>query len=78
MAGLLAWSVHSRIGRAGAALLAVGGAILGALALGRGQGRRAARAEQAEAAVATMEKINEASAGYRADGAAQRMRDGTF
>lgn len=72
------WIVGSKAGR-------IVGAIAGALmsvillrAKWRGDGARDEQAKQAVEAVETLERVNDAGASFRADGAADRLRTGRF
>ncbi len=72
------WMAGSKAGRIAAA---VAGALMGALLLRakwRGDGAREEQAKRAVATVETLERVNDAGASFRADGAAGRLRDGTF
>ena len=77
MTALLA-ALWSRIGGWVAAVLAGAGAVLALLAMGRRQGRAEADRETAQDSLEARERADAASAEYRADGAAERLRSGRF
>jgi hypothetical protein len=71
-------SLWSRIGGWVTAVLAGAGAVLALLAMGRRQGRTEAEQQAARDALQAREGADAASAEYRADGAAGRLRSGRF
>jgi hypothetical protein len=77
MTALLA-TLWSRIGGWLAAGLAGAGAVLALLAMGRRQGRADFERETAQHNLEARERADAASAEYRADGAADRLRSGRF
>ena len=77
MTALLA-ALWSRIGGWVAAVLAGGGAVLALLAMGRRQGRAEAERQVVQDNLEARERADAASAEYRADGAADRLRTGRF
>ena len=77
MTALLA-GLWSRIGGWVAAALAGAGAVLALLAMGRRQGRVEEEQQAARDALQVRERADAASAEYRADGAAGRLRSGRF
>ena len=68
----------SRIGAWVAAVLASGGAVLALLAMGRRQGRAEVERQVVQDSLEARERADAASAEYRADGAADRLRSGRF
>ena len=77
MTALLA-ALWSRIGGWVAAVLAGAGAVLALLAMGRRQGRAEVERQAAQDGLEARERADAASAEYRADGAADRLRTGRF
>ncbi|WP_146217148.1 hypothetical protein [Falsiroseomonas bella] len=77
MTALLA-ACWSRIGGWVAAVLAGAGAVLALLAVGRRQGRAEIEHQVAQDSLDARERADAASAEYRADGAAGRLRSGRF
>ena len=77
MTALLA-ALWSRIGGWVAVVLAGAGAVLALLAIGQRQGRADAERETAQDSLQARERADAASAEYRADGAAERLRSGRF
>lgn len=77
MTALLA-SLWSRTGGWIAAALAGAGAVLAVLAMGRRQGRTEIERQVAQHSLEARERADAASAEYRADGAAGRLRSGRF
>ena len=77
MTALLA-ALSSRIGGWVAAALAGSGAVLALLAMGRRQGRAEVERQVAQDNLEARERADAASAEYRADGAAERLRSGRF
>ena len=77
MTALLA-ALWSRIGGWVAATLAGAGAVLALLAMGRRQGRAEAERRMVQHSLEARERADAASAEYRADGAADRLRSGRF
>ena len=77
MTALLA-SLWSPIGGWVAPALAGAGAVLALLAMGRRQGRAEAEQHAAQESLEARERADAASAEYRADGAAGRLRSGRF
>jgi predicted acylesterase/phospholipase RssA len=76
--GIARWIAGTRAGQIVGAVVA---ALMGAMLLRakwRGDGARDQQAKQAADAVKVGEKVNEAGAAFRADGAADRLRDGRF
>ena len=71
-------ALSSRIGGWVAAVLAGAGAVLALLAMGRRQGRAEVERQTAQDSLAARERADAASAEYRADGAADRLRSGRF
>lgn len=72
------WMAGTKVGRTCAAIVAAIAGVLFLRAKWRGEGAAEQRAEQARETIETQERINEAGANYRADGAAGRLRDGSF
>jgi len=68
----------SRIGGWLAAALAGAGAVLALLAMGRRQGRAEAERQVTQDNLEARERADAASAEYRADGGAERLRSGRF
>ena len=77
MTALLA-ALWSRIGGWVAAALAGAGAVLALLAMGRRQGRADVERQVTQDNLQARERADAASAEYRADGAAERLRAGRF
>lgn len=77
MTALLA-ALWSRIGGWVAAALAGAGAVLALLAMGRRQGRADVERQVTQDNLQARERPDAASAEYRADGAAERLRSGRF
>lgn len=77
MTALLA-ALWSRIGGWVVAVLAGAGAVLALLAMGRRQGRAEVERQVAQHSLEARERADAASAEYRADGAADRLRSGRF
>lgn len=77
MTALLA-ALWSRIGGWVAAVLAGAGVVLTLLAMGRRQGRADVERQAAQHSLEARERADAASANYRADGAAERLRSGRF
>ena len=77
MTALLA-ALWSRIGGWAATVLAGAGAVLALLAMGRRQGRAEVERETTQGSLEARERADAASAEYRADGAADRLRSGRF
>ena len=77
MTALLA-GLWSRIGGWVAAVLAGVGAVLALMAMGRRQGRAEVERQVALDSLEARERADAASAEYRADGAAERLRSGRF
>ena len=77
MTALLA-ALWSRIGGWVTAGLAGAGAVLALLATGRRQGRAEVERQAAQETLEARERADAASAEYRADGAAGRLRSGRF
>lgn len=77
MTALLA-GLWSRIGGWVAAALAGAGAVLALLTMGRRQGRTNAERQAAQHNLEARERADAASAEYRANGAAERLRSGRF
>ncbi|MFN6999466.1 MAG: hypothetical protein ACK4ST_05455 [Elioraea tepidiphila] len=77
MTALLA-DLWSRIGGWVAAALAGAGAVLALLAMGQRQGRAEVERQVAQDNLEARERSDAASAEYRADGAADRLRSGRF
>jgi hypothetical protein len=71
-------ALWSRIGGWVAAGLAGAGAVLALLAMGRRQGRTEAERQVVQDSLEARERADAASAEYRADGAADRLRSGRF
>ena len=67
-----------RMGGWVAAVLAGAGAVLALLAMGRRQGRAEVEHQAAQHSLEARERADAASAEYRADGAADRLRSGRF
>jgi hypothetical protein len=77
MTALLA-ALWSRAGGWVAAALAGAGAVVALLAMGRRQGRAEVEHQMAQDSLDARERADAASADYRADGAAERLRSGRF
>ena len=77
MTALLA-ALWSRIGGWVAAALAGAGAVLALLAMGRRQGRADVERQVTQDNLQARERADAASAEYRADGAAERLRSSRF
>ena len=71
-------ALWSRIGGWVAAALAGAGAVLALLAMGRRQGRSEVEQQAAQDNLQARERADAASAEYRVDGAAERLRSGRF
>jgi L-lactate permease len=74
----VAWLAGTRAGQIAAALVAGFVAVIVLRAKWRSDGAAAEQAKQAAEAVQTLERVNEASAAFRADGAAARLRNRAF
>lgn len=78
IAGAVEWVAGSKAGRIIGAIL---GAAMGLILLRskwRSDGAAEQRSEQAAETIKVQERINEAAASYRGDGARKRLRDHSF